>query len=534
MFRIDNATASRTLPPTTPIVTEPPTPGAGDGGRYFTDAIVAGGSKTLIQSEWLNMIQEELCQVVTPYATLSKTSFRQVADAIRIITEADAAGGGPGAGIGSSIPEPPADGNYHLRNREPGEADGYWTRAIDDVEQDGLIYNRSVPTGQTPLPPDRPYGAWQVSGGSSVITDEKVAEGFIVRKTGDDATGLGTAARPWRTIQHAVDVVTKNYDANGKIVRILVGPHKEPLRPDPEDQKPWEGFEVLRPLQGAPLDGFKIIGNVASSDSCELGQIRRPPIDPADPDIVERYSVYAHNAKIAISGFTFIAEQLRNRFVCADGNQAVIALEGGIIFWPMTPEDNLPSDWTISTFCHLAGLRGGTFLIRAPYNVRTTQAFRELRTPSTCQSEFYLHCGGKVLFNPHVNCGLSNFVGCQHGSNVFQIRINSIVDLTFDSGFIGQKISSLTTLGRAGIVSGGNAYQGPTPGTFLTTGMRNVAGALSGWVGANPNGSGVAADRRTYWSHFSSTHSYPESAGTPNNGVVGYNPDGGGPNFPWP
>lgn len=76
MFRIDNATA------VTPI----PTPGAvgPNPDRYFTDGNPGGGiPATIVDADWANAVQEEICNVITAAGiSLSKTTRTQLRDAI--------------------------------------------------------------------------------------------------------------------------------------------------------------------------------------------------------------------------------------------------------------------------------------------------------------------------------------------------------------------------------------------------------------------------------------------------------------------
>jgi hypothetical protein len=548
MFRIDNASASRTLTPPTPPVTEAPTPTppggvpVGDGGRFWTDGVNTQKAPTLIQSEWLNMIQEELCQVVETTSVLLEKDptlhrngpYSQLATAFRILCDADDTGGGPSppTGAGSSIEEPPADGLAYDRNRAPPSpdenADGYWTRAIDEPPDDGYPYNRFVTPGQIVVPPARPVGDWKQSSGQ-----DRIATGatFNVAKGGSDAIGDGSTGRPWRTIQHAVDMVTRNVDANGRIVTIKVGPHNAGIG----NTDPWEGFRVRRPLIGAKPDGFKIIGDVASPELCELGQI---PKVGGPAGAYERFSVYVNNAKIAVSGFTFIAQDRQNIFMRADENGAEITLEGGIIFKPMfIPSALEPADPTRQTFAHMSAVRGATINLKGTVINRGADAARPNGgfDRSAGRSTIHGDSAGKFLFSPGVimyydRGGAGNY-NSPGPSN--ELLLRSICDLGY-TGLVtvwpGPPVTpyaaSIQSYGRMGIVSFGNAYQGGLRANNIT-GMSSFANCNPTLNPPAPPGNPGGAN--TYWSHESMSHTGTAAAG----GIIGANPAGNPPDYFW-
>jgi hypothetical protein len=519
MFRIDNASAAPGPPslpePTTPIVTEAPDPAVpGSGGRYFTDGVRAGASATLIQSEWLNMVQEELCQVVVGASiALNKTDFTQLAAAFRIITGADDVAGGPGPGIGSSIPEPPQsvapDLRYYSRNRDEDEPDGYWTRAIDEPPKTGFPYNRFVSPGQTPTPPERPYGDWKQSAGQTRL---QFGASFWVSKLGSDTIGDGTAGRPWRTIQNAVDIVTRGVDASGKTVTINVRPSFE------GDGLPYAGFRVVRPLEGAKTDGFKIMGPAGGDpDNCQIGQMARLP---GTPGTYERYNIYVNNAQIAISGFSFVAQDVANIFICADENTAVVSLEGNIIFVPRVPISS--ADAPNSTRAVLQAKRGGTINIRANCASRSQTPVAGLY--STGQRFTDMIGAGKVLWSPGaiVSVAPGSTSNNSWSGPLHAVRYRSILDLGFTGGFAGawNAPADLQMLGRIGIKSAGNAYQGGTRNFPIVPGVPG---------NVNP-GTGTNADQRSLWSHKSSAHT-----GSPAGLPINTDPQSplGGPNYQW-
>ncbi|MES2217679.1 MAG: hypothetical protein V4501_04630 [Pseudomonadota bacterium] len=81
MYQIDNITATNTFP--TPAVTGP-----NPNGYFFTGDPALGIPATVADSDWLNAVQEELCNVVTtPGLTLSKTSQNQLLQAIELINQ---------------------------------------------------------------------------------------------------------------------------------------------------------------------------------------------------------------------------------------------------------------------------------------------------------------------------------------------------------------------------------------------------------------------------------------------------------------
>jgi hypothetical protein len=409
MFRIDTINASPNLAPTTPIVTEPPGPN-GEGGRYFTDGSAAGVSATLIQSEWLNMVQEELCQVVTSTSTLLRKDpllhqngpYTQLATAFRVLVGADDPANPGLPGVGSSIEEPdesdPLDPRYYSRNREPNEEDGYWTRAIDEPLDDGFEYNRAVPPNQIPVPPERPYGTWRrASGQKRLLT----AATYFVRKNGSNANSGTSAATAWATIQHAVDTVTMDLDANGRIVTIDVGPSNE------GDNLPWAGFHVRRPLNGARPHGFRIVGQLGSPETCEIGQM--PRMDGAGvgslpvPGAFELISVCASNGgKFAISGFLFPYPTFRgNIFVRAIGNASAISIEQDIVMEPRVKPAVVPGDPSDSTWANLSAMKGATIYLRASHTLKSYN-YGAFAQATMGKRLFHAKNGGKILFSPNV------------------------------------------------------------------------------------------------------------------------------------
>jgi hypothetical protein len=500
MFRIDNATAIPgppvLPPPTTPIVTEPPTPGTpgggdyGSGGRFFTDGIAAGRAATLIQAEWLNMVQEELCQVVESTGVVVQKDptlhangpYSQFATAIRLLTDADAVGGPPPGSAGNSIEEPdesdPADPIYYDRNRDADETDGYWTRAIPEPPATGLDYNRAVPSGQTPTPPLRPFGEWRRASGQKRIQASDVKT-FFVRKAGSnaaDGTSVGTA---WATIQHAVDVITMDYDANGQIVTVDVGPSNT------GDNLPWAGFHVRRPLSGARPHGFRIVGQVGAPDVCEIGPMPRMGRDASGaeapiPGVFEVYSVYASNgAKIAISGFLFPMPTINNNvFIRAEGNSSAISIERDIILTSRVRPATTPTDENLSTFAHFSAIRGATINLRSSPTLRSTN-YGVTFSATLGRRLFHATHNGKILFgnegvivNLSANSGpVSGLFGAPH----VELRSRSILDFGL-TGNLQSGVNYNTTgnciSNECSIASYGNAWETLTPGTTTTGGTR--------------------------------------------------------------
>jgi hypothetical protein len=479
MFRIDNASAvpgpPSPAPPFTPPVTEV-------GGRYFTDGSAAGSAATLIQSEWLNMVQEELCQLVTSTGgTLQKDVFDQVAYAMGALVGAGA--GPPGTpGTGSSIEEPPDDDLSYSRNRDPGEEDGYWTRAIDEPLDDGLPYNRAVDAGQTPAPPLRPEGRWVRASGQNRLGRLDAAT-YYVRRGGSDANP-GTDLAPWATIQHAVDAITLDTDANGRVVTVNVG----------DDQGvPWDGFTVTRPLIGMPPHGFRIVGNTANPAQCRLGQIPKYDVNgDVIPGSWERFSVYTNNAKIALSGFMFIANARGNIFVRADENTAAISLEQGIVFEPMVPPDAQAGpgqDPEQVTYANVSACRGAIVYLRANHMIKNylknfllsgTIGRRLLQTLG----------GGKIIFSPGVTITKDPTV-IQNGYCVGVLH-EALVRGIIDFGFTGQIApgisagSNLVNIAGSSILSAGNDWEvirDVTAPVVVNYGTRLVATDINGFTG---------------------------------------------------
>jgi hypothetical protein len=412
MFRIDNFTAipgpPNQPPPISPVITEPPDD-QGNGGRYFAERAGANPA-TLFTQEWFLTVQEELCQLVTGTGVLlqkdpalhAEGPFTQVATAIKALCEADTGGPVPPGDPGNSIEEPdqstPADPLYYSRNRDDGETDGYWTRAIDEPLDDGFDYNRAVPSGQTPAPPLRPYGEWRRSGGLKPLKATDVRT-FFVRKAGSNANSGTSEAQAWATIQYAVDFVTMNIDANAQVVTIDVGP---------SEGTPWAGFHARRPLTGAPPHGFKIVGQPTSPNACEIGPMPRMTHDANGaevpvPGVFERYTVRASNgAKIAISGFLFALPIVRdNIFVQAAGNSSAVSIEAGIIFYPKIGPPIQNADVTDSTYANLQAIRGAIIYCRATHTIRPT-VHGAGPYPTAGRRTFSARNGGKILVSPGV------------------------------------------------------------------------------------------------------------------------------------
>jgi hypothetical protein len=458
MFRTDTPSASRTLDPTTPVVTEPPGPN-GEGGRYFTDgADTAGGTKTLIQSEWLNMIQEELVWIIKQTGGVlikdpllhPNGPYTQLATAVRVLTGADD-GTSPETGTGSDIDEPEKDALKYSRFRlapDPDpHRDGDWVRAIDEPLPDGFTYNRVLAA------PPATYGTWRRSGGQSRLLR---AWTYYVRKDGSNANAGTTPATAWATIQYAVDTITRDLDANGNVVTVDVGPSNE------GDNLPWAGFAVTRPLVGAPPFGFKIIGQVANPAICQLVAMPKRDGTPG----LERYSVYVNNAKIAISGFAMDELMAQGVGFCADENCSEIALDGAITF-PYSGLGNAGGvGGNVARHSCAQALRGGTILVRGGFTVGGGSVDAGQITFAGNRI-FYARSGGKILFSegalverntPRLNTTMS----CYYANIDQQDRC--ITDFGFTGGFSGRAPDNAwghnNNSRGASIVSVGNAYLG--------------------------------------------------------------------------
>jgi hypothetical protein len=191
--------------------------------------------------------------------------------------------------------------------------------------------------------PGQAVGSWVTATGRRRVT-ATAGETYYVAKGGSDSTGEGTQARPWRTIQFAVDLITETIDANGHTVTIQVGPSNVPGI----STAPWEGFEVRQPLQGAGRTGFRISGQLNNPDTCLIGGSLSAP----------GYCIYVHGGRIAIGGFSFADCGANGVSMCCDGRAAQIVLDGYCFF-----------DTSNLNTAHIQAMAGGIIYIETSYQI---------------------------------------------------------------------------------------------------------------------------------------------------------------------
>jgi hypothetical protein len=305
MFRVDHVSGITTLePPTAPIT---------NLGLYFTggDPGVGGTGvipATVVEPEWLNMIQEELCNLVAAAEeNLDKSDRAQIARCIYKISHPG--GGGP---IGPSMYEPPDTGTPYARAYD-GTV-GRWEPSILEPEDDGRAYARVWAQGA-------PAGRWEiVAGQGRAIGDMD----FYVERDGDNDNDGMTPATAWADIQYAVDAVCDRLDAGGFIITINVGD---------DGGTPWPGFAVTQPLLNAPAQGFRVIGSSstgATRQNCRLAACEKPGY--------EGYGIYANNTRVSVGHFTFQTSVSMvphsGARVYAEGCDTTLWIEEEICFYP--------------------------------------------------------------------------------------------------------------------------------------------------------------------------------------------------------
>jgi hypothetical protein len=314
MYRIDHFTGTQTLEaPTAPNTNE---------GIYFTGGTPGVGGvgqiiATVVEPEWLNMIQEELCNVVEFIEPLDKSDRAQLR---RCIIEIGNPGGGGGGG--PNMFEPPDIGKPYGRYYDG--TSGEWRRAIEEPErEDGRGYSRTRPTMGMP-------GEWVAVSGYGRAQGPM---SFYVRRDGDNTNSGLTEADAWEDIQFAVDEITAALDAGGHVITIDVGDDEGP---------PWDGFAVTQPLLNAPRMGFKIVGKSVTGDRdrCKIGPCPLPEY--------AKYCVYAEGTRVCISDFLFpagpgtgeVARDNGSATICAHGNDTTLWLEKDICF--LAHRENAP------------------------------------------------------------------------------------------------------------------------------------------------------------------------------------------------
>jgi hypothetical protein len=348
------------------------------GGFFARGQANLGTEGTIIDAEWLNMLQEEMCNVVLMNTTnpLDKSDRTQLVQTIIEI-----APGGPGTGTGGAmIPEPPDDNFAHSRYRfvpDPGPpATGGWWHALKEPP---VSPTANIGYSRTRLPGEID-GEWVISAGRiRPVTPPGAAAVFYVEKNGRNGDmivnpGDGTQARPWRTIQYAIDWIAENIDAGGEGVQIFVGPHDMA-----GSTAPWEGFEVIQSVVGCPPDKFQIIGNTNNPALCQLGQITS--------GANTRCCVYANGGRVNIQGFSFyqplgLTPYTRGVAVLSEGVGSTVKLDGNCHF-NVAP----------GTLDHLWANAGGIIRVHTNYTINTGGAL-------TAQQQNHMHVsnGGMILF----------------------------------------------------------------------------------------------------------------------------------------
>jgi hypothetical protein len=298
MYRVDHFSGSTTLPL--------PTPARTAQGLYFTGGTpsnVPGDNipATVCEAEFLNAIQEELCNIVFAAGEeLDKSDRAQLARCVYKVSHPS--GGGPS---GPSMYEPPATGTPYARAYN-GTA-GRWDPAIEEPPDNGRPYARAWAAGD-------PAGQWvSVTGQGRALGDMD----FYVARDGDNDNDGLTPATAWADIQYAVDAVCDRLDAGGFVITINVGD---------SGAVAWPGFVVTQPLVNAPEMGFRVVGSSstgANRMNCRLGGCAKPGY--------EGYGIYANGMNISVSNFTFDGAPSQvphsGAYICADGSDTTIWIE---------------------------------------------------------------------------------------------------------------------------------------------------------------------------------------------------------------
>jgi hypothetical protein len=151
MYRIDNATAAAVMP-------TPMTPGPNPNG-FFTIGIPGTTNATIVDADWMNAVQEELCTVITGAGlALSKNTRSQLQAAIE-----------------------------EMIGMETTRAEGVESY-IEAQIRIKLTANQS----------------------------------FYVSNGGSDTTGDGSSSAPWATLQQAWNTIIAGYDCNGFQITVNV------------------------------------------------------------------------------------------------------------------------------------------------------------------------------------------------------------------------------------------------------------------------------------------------------------------------
>jgi hypothetical protein len=385
MFRCDHPSGVAVMEPATPIRIRP------FGGYFARGDSRLGTEGTIIDAEWLNMVQEELsnCVIInTPGVALDKSDRTQLLTMLRAISP-----GGPGTGTGGAqIQEPPNNLRFHSRWNPVGAPPappetGFWLPAIDEPPVNTEAYSRVREPGMAD-------GRWVVATGRRRPDTSAGPAQFYVAKggfDGDHATtpGDGTPLRPWATIQWAVDWIAETIDANGVGVDINVGP-SAPL-------PPFIGFEVRQRVVGCPPGKFRIKATTADP----LLHVIGGGYGAGDASTC---CVYVNGGRVAISGFSYAQPQgytpyTRGTAIKVEGSGSVCELDGPATFHALT-----------GTQAHLWAALGGIIRIKSSYQISNNSG---TAYPATLEKpqQTHLHASnaGMIIYDDtDINC---NFVG---------------------------------------------------------------------------------------------------------------------------
>jgi hypothetical protein len=311
------------------------------GGFFKRGNSRLGTEGTIIDAEWLNMLQEEMCNVVilnrdpVDEDALDKSDRTQLVQTILAISNP---GGGSGDG-GAGLTEPPNDGRTHSRFREsadPGPPEtGEWFPAIPEPPAVPALtaYSRQWNA-------DDNDWEWVVAAGRKLVTSDE-PEVFHVGKRTDALIGTGTEADPFRSIQDAIDYVYANIDAAGVGVDIMVGTHRA------GNNIAWDGFEVYRRVVNCPPGKFRVLSKVAPDD-CQIS-------GTAYGGLAAGCCIYANGGSVNVGGFSFLASGVAS--IKAEGSRSEITIEAPCIF---TSGGNID---------HLWAAAGGTIHVNANYTL---------------------------------------------------------------------------------------------------------------------------------------------------------------------
>jgi hypothetical protein len=348
MFRVDHPSGIATLVPPTPVRLRP------YGGYFARGDARMGTEGTIIDAEWLNMLQEELCNVVTlnTTAALDKSDRTQLLQVIEEI----APGGGGGGGTGGAQISEPIDDDFANSRTNPIGADpappetGSWIHALKEppANPPNTAYSRARMSGVAD-------GVWVVAAGREVVDSDEPRQLHVDKRT-DTETGSGTEDDPFKSIQAAIDYACTNIDAAGVGVDILVGTHILGA-----DTTMWDGFEVTQRITNCPPDGLRVISKAANPDAC---QIKGGVFGGRGA----RACVYVNGGRVGIGGFSFFqpdggALGQRGVAIFCEGSGSICTIERPVIF------HTIPS-----TQDHLWANASGIIRVNANYTIETGAA----------------------------------------------------------------------------------------------------------------------------------------------------------------